>query len=108
MSLTPSDARPCGWLHHVTVLIRSADGVQRRTQTKSECQYCKRPKRNLGPCVFGGNMDGSRIREGFGRNSLCHEVLGRYSYRVFKGIGHNVLREALQDFAKAVVEVDVY
>ena len=31
---------------------------------------------------------------------------GKYSHRIFKGIGHNVPQEASQAFAKAIVDVD--
>ena len=31
---------------------------------------------------------------------------GKYSHRVFKGIGHNVPQEAPQAFAKAIIDVD--
>ena len=33
---------------------------------------------------------------------------GKYSHRIFKGIGHNVPEEAPQEFAKAVLDVDGY
>jgi len=33
---------------------------------------------------------------------------GKYSHKVFKGIGHNVPQEAPKDFANAIIEVDSY
>jgi pimeloyl-ACP methyl ester carboxylesterase len=33
---------------------------------------------------------------------------GKYSHRIFEGIGHNVPQEAPQAFAKAIVDVDRY
>jgi len=33
---------------------------------------------------------------------------GKYSHRIFKGVGHNVPQEAPQAFAKAVVDVDSF
>ena len=33
---------------------------------------------------------------------------GKYSHRIFDGIGHDVPQEAPQDFAKAIVDVDAY
>ncbi len=43
--------------------------------------------------------DGSSYRKKFS---------GKYSHRIFKGIGHNVPQEAPQAFAKAIVDVDGY
>jgi pimeloyl-ACP methyl ester carboxylesterase len=40
--------------------------------------------------------------------SYAKQFSGKYSHRIFKGIGHNVPQEAPQAFAKAVVEVDGY
>ena len=40
--------------------------------------------------------------------SYARKFSGKYSHRIFKGIGHNVPQEAPQAFAKAVVEVDGY
>jgi pimeloyl-ACP methyl ester carboxylesterase len=40
--------------------------------------------------------------------SYAKKVSGKYSHRIFKGIGHNVPQEAPEAFAKAVVEVDGY
>lgn len=45
----------------------------------------------------GAGADGSTYRNKFS---------GKYSHRIFKGIGHNVPQEAPQAFAQAVVEVD--
>ena len=33
---------------------------------------------------------------------------GKYSHRIFTGVGHNVPQEAPQAFAKAIVDVDAY
>jgi pimeloyl-ACP methyl ester carboxylesterase len=40
--------------------------------------------------------------------SYAKQFSGKYSHRIFKGIGHNVPQEAPQAFAKAVVDVDGY
>jgi pimeloyl-ACP methyl ester carboxylesterase len=40
--------------------------------------------------------------------AYASKFTGKYSHKVFKGIGHNVPQEAPQLFAKAVVEVDGY
>jgi pimeloyl-ACP methyl ester carboxylesterase len=40
--------------------------------------------------------------------SYAKKFSGKYSYRILKGIGHNVPQEAPQAFAKAVVEVAGY
>jgi len=40
--------------------------------------------------------------------SYRKQFSGKYSHRIFKGIGHNVPQEAPQAFAKAVVDVDGY
>ena len=47
----------------------------------------------------GAAADGTAYRKQFS---------GKYSHRIFKGIGHNVPQEAPKDFAKAVVEVAGY
>ena len=38
--------------------------------------------------------------------SYAKQFSGKYSHRIFKGIGHNVPREAPQGFAEAVVDVN--
>jgi pimeloyl-ACP methyl ester carboxylesterase len=40
--------------------------------------------------------------------SYAKKFSGKYSHRIFKGIGHNVPQEAPQAFAKAVIEVDAF
>jgi pimeloyl-ACP methyl ester carboxylesterase len=40
--------------------------------------------------------------------SYAKQFSGKYSHRIFNGIGHNVPQEAPEAFAKAVVEVDAY
>jgi pimeloyl-ACP methyl ester carboxylesterase len=45
----------------------------------------------------GANASGTAYRDKFS---------GRYSHRIFKGIGHNVPQEAPQPFAQAVIDVD--
>jgi pimeloyl-ACP methyl ester carboxylesterase len=47
----------------------------------------------------GAAADGTSYRKQFS---------GKYSHRIFKGIGHNVPQEAPQAFAKAIVDVDGY
>ena len=47
----------------------------------------------------GAAADGTAYRKLFS---------GKYSHRIFKGIGHNVPQEAPDAFAKAVVDVDTY
>ena len=47
----------------------------------------------------GAAADGTSYRKQFS---------GKYSHRIFQGIGHNVPQEAPEDFAKAVVEVAGY
>ncbi len=49
------------------------------------------------PEVFGANPDGVAYRNKF---------TGKYSHKIFRGIGHNVPQEAPEDFAKAIIEVD--
>jgi pimeloyl-ACP methyl ester carboxylesterase len=41
-------------------------------------------------------------------SSYTGKFTGKYSHKVFKGIGHNVPQEAPEDFAKAIMEVDRY
>ncbi len=40
--------------------------------------------------------------------SYAKQFSGKYSHRIFKGIGHNVPQEAPQAFAEAIVDVDGY
>ncbi len=40
--------------------------------------------------------------------SYLNKFSGKYSHRIFKGIGHNVPQEAPDAFAKAIVDVDGY
>jgi pimeloyl-ACP methyl ester carboxylesterase len=40
--------------------------------------------------------------------SYAKKFVGKYSHRIFSGIGHNVPQEAPEAFAKAVVDVDRY
>ncbi len=40
--------------------------------------------------------------------SYAKHFSGKYSHRIFKGIGHNVPQEAPQAFAQAIVDVDGY
>jgi pimeloyl-ACP methyl ester carboxylesterase len=47
----------------------------------------------------GAAADGAAYRQQFS---------GRYSHRIFKGIGHNVPQEAPRDFTKAIIDVDRY
>ena len=39
-------------------------------------------------------------------SAYAKKFLGRYSHRIFRGIGHNVPQEAPQAFAQAVIDVD--
>jgi pimeloyl-ACP methyl ester carboxylesterase len=41
-------------------------------------------------------------------SSYAKKFSGKYSHRIFKGIGHNVPQEAPEAFAKAVIDVDGY
>jgi pimeloyl-ACP methyl ester carboxylesterase len=47
----------------------------------------------------GPNIEGAAYAKKFS---------GKYSHRIFKGIGHDVPQEAPQAFAKAIVDVDAY
>jgi pimeloyl-ACP methyl ester carboxylesterase len=47
----------------------------------------------------GSAADGTSYRKQFS---------GKYSHRIFKGIGHNVPQEAPQAFAKTIVDADGY
>jgi pimeloyl-ACP methyl ester carboxylesterase len=40
--------------------------------------------------------------------AYAKKFTGKYSHRIFNGIGHNVPQEAPQAFAKAIVDVDHY
>jgi len=51
------------------------------------------------PSVFGANPNGASYRSKFS---------GKYSHKIFYGVGHNVPQEAPLQFADAVAEVDGY
>ena len=57
------------------------------------------PAITIGSDFDGAAADGTPYRQKFS---------GKYSHRIFKGIGHNVPQEDPQAFAKAVIEVDGY
>jgi pimeloyl-ACP methyl ester carboxylesterase len=57
------------------------------------------PAITIGSDFDGAAADGTAYRKRFS---------GKYSHRIFKGIGHNVPQEAPEAFAKAIVDVDGY
>jgi pimeloyl-ACP methyl ester carboxylesterase len=57
------------------------------------------PAITIGSDFDGANADGTAYAKKF---------TGKYSHRIFNGIGHNVPQEAPQAFAKAIVDVAAY
>ncbi len=75
---------------------------------KSEPQYAHLEARlERGPVIavptitIASDFDGANASGTAYRNKFS----GKYSHRIFKGIGHNVPQEAPQAFAEAVVAV---
>lgn len=92
---------------HVAIVI--SDYRWRINVVKGDPQYdAMEAKLQRGPVITvptitiasdfdGANASGTAYRSKFS---------GKYSHRIFKGIGHNVPQEAPQPFAKAVTDVD--
>jgi pimeloyl-ACP methyl ester carboxylesterase len=72
------------------------DHLERRLQ---EAPVIAVPTITIASDFDGANADGT---------SYARQFSGKYSHRIFKGIGHNVPQESPQAFAQAVVDVDGY
>jgi pimeloyl-ACP methyl ester carboxylesterase len=94
---------------HVAIVI--SDYRWRISVDKGDPQYDRmEAKLDQGPVITGptitiaSDFDGANA-SGIGYRS---KFSGKYSHRIFKGIGHNVPQEAPQAFAQAVIDVDDY
>jgi pimeloyl-ACP methyl ester carboxylesterase len=94
---------------HVSIVIHNyrwrlslANGEQRYDDLEQklfEAPVISVPTISIASDFDGAAADGASYRNKFS---------GKYSHRIFKGIGHNVPQEAPQAFAQAVVDVDGY
>jgi len=94
---------------HVAIVI--SDYRWRINLVKGEPQYDHlEAKLQQGPMItvptitIASDFDGANASGTAYRNKFS----GKYSHRIFKGIGHNVPQEAPQAFAQAVIDVDAY
>ena len=94
---------------HVAIVI--SDYRWRINLVKSEPQYVHlEAKLAQGPVItvpaitIASDFDGSNASGVAYRSKFS----GKYSHRIFKGIGHNVPQEAPAAFAQAVIDVDHY
>lgn len=94
---------------HVSIVIHNYRW--RQSLAKGEPQYddlekqlAEAPAIAVPTITIASDFDGAAA-DG---TSYAKKFSGKYSHRIFKGIGHNVPQEAPQAFAQAVVEVDSY
>ena len=69
-----------------------------------EAKLAQSPVITVPTMTIASDFDGAAASGASYRNKFS----GKYSHRIFKGIGHNVPQEAPQAFAKAVIDVDAY
>ena len=94
---------------HVAIVI--SNYRWRINLVKGEPQYDQlEAKLQKGPVItvptitIASDFDGANASGKAYRNKFS----GKYSHRIFKGIGHNVPQEAPQAFAQAVIDVDAF
>jgi pimeloyl-ACP methyl ester carboxylesterase len=94
---------------HVSIVIHNyrwrlslAEGEPRYDDL--EHKLFKAPVIAVPTITIASDFDGAAADGTF----YAKQFSGKYSHRIFKGIGHNVPQEAPQAFAKAVVDVDGY
>ena len=91
---------------HVAIVI--SDYRWRIKLVKSEPQYAHLEARlEQGPVIGVPTITIASDFDGAGASGIAYrnKFSGKYSHRIFKGIGHNVPQEAPQAFAEAVVAV---
>jgi pimeloyl-ACP methyl ester carboxylesterase len=91
---------------HVAIVI--SDYRWRIKLVKSEPQYAHLEARlEQGPLIGVPTITIASDFDGAGASGIAYrnKFSGKYSHRIFKGIGHNVPQEAPQAFAEAVVAV---
>src|ERR1700683_395504 len=94
---------------HVSIVIHNYRW--RLSLAEGEARYDElEQKLFAGPIVTVPTITIASDFDGAAANGTAYakKFSGKYSHRVFKGIGHNVPQEAPQAFAKAIVEVDGY
>jgi pimeloyl-ACP methyl ester carboxylesterase len=94
---------------HVAIVIHNYRW--RLSLAKGEAKYDDlENKLFAGPVItvptitIASDFDGPNV-EG---TAYAKKFSGKYSHRIFKGIGHNVPQEAPDQFAQAVIDVDAY
>jgi pimeloyl-ACP methyl ester carboxylesterase len=94
---------------HVAIVI--SDYRWRISVEKGDPQYDQmEAKLQHGPVItvptitIASDFDGANASGTAYRNKFS----GKYSHRIFNGIGHNVPQEAPHAFAQAVIDVDAY
>ena len=94
---------------HVSIVIHNYRW--RLSLAKGEPQYDDLEKRLAQtPVIAVPTITIASDFDGAAANGSTYAKLfsGKYSHRIFKGIGHNVPQEAPQAFAQAIVDVDKY
>ena len=94
---------------HVSIVIHNYRW--RLSLAKGEPKYDDlEQKLFAGPIITAPTITIASDFDGPEANGVAYrnKFSGKYSHRIFKGIGHNVPQEAPQAFAKAVIDVDHY
>jgi pimeloyl-ACP methyl ester carboxylesterase len=94
---------------HVAIVIHNYRWRQSLAPGESkyddlEAELAENPVITVPTITIASDFDGAAADGA----SYAKQFSGKYSHRIFNGIGHNVPQEAPQAFAKAVVDVDGY
>ena len=92
---------------HVAIVIH--DYRWRMSLAKGESKYDDLVKKlSAAPVITVPTITIASDFDGAGADGAAYRTKfsGKYSHRIFKGIGHNVPQEAPQAFAKAIVDVN--
>jgi pimeloyl-ACP methyl ester carboxylesterase len=89
-------------IHNYRWRISLADGEPQYDQL--EKQLSARPVITVPTITIASDFDGAAMDGAVYRKQFS----GRYDHRILTGIGHNVPKEAPQEFANAIVDVDGY
>jgi len=81
----------------------TADGGQEYNDM--EKQLATAPPVTVPAITIEGDANGAPHSEA---GSYANKFSGKYSHKVFQGIGHNLPQEAPEGFARAIIEVDAY
>jgi pimeloyl-ACP methyl ester carboxylesterase len=94
---------------HVAIVIH--DYRWRISQAEGESKYDDlEAKLGAGPVIAVPTITISSDFDGANAGGLAYakKFSGKYSHRIFNGIGHNVPQEAPQQFAQAIIDVDAF